>query len=98
RAGLPIRELPQTTSNVTAFGQALFDLIKGRNLRMYPTADLREQALNAVAVESARGWRLAKEKTTRKIDAIVALAMACHEAIGTGSAAQVGVGVFHYWQ
>jgi phage terminase large subunit-like protein len=97
RAGLPIRELPQTQGNVTAFGQALYDLIKGRNLRMYPATDLREQALNAVAVESSRGWRLAKEKTSKKIDAIVALAMACHEAIGTGTAPQFGTGVFTYW-
>jgi hypothetical protein len=97
RAGLPIRELPQTQGNVTAFGQTLFDLIKGKNLRIYPAAELREQALNAVAVESARGWRLAKDKTSRKIDAIVALAMACHEAIGQGAAAQFGTAVLPYW-
>jgi phage terminase large subunit-like protein len=97
RAGLPIRELPQTQGNVTAFGQVLFDLIKGKNLRMYPAADLRAQALNAVAMESSRGWRLAKEKTNKKIDAIVALAMSCHEAIGTGAAAQFGTAVLPYW-
>jgi hypothetical protein len=48
-------------------------------------------------MESSRGWRLAKEKTNKKIDAIVALAMACHEAIGNGSAPQFGTGVFAYW-
>jgi hypothetical protein len=74
--GLPIREFPQTTANCTAMGQQLFDLLNGRNLRLYPADDLRQQALHTVAVESPRGWRLAKEKTRHKIDAIVALAMA----------------------
>ena len=47
--------------------------------------DLREQALNTVAVESPRGWRLAKDKTSKKIDAIVALAMACVAAMDHGA-------------
>jgi len=83
-AGLPIRELPQTSASTTAFGQNLFELINGKNLLMYPAADLREQALNTVAVESTRGWRIAKEKTSKKIDAIVALAMACLAAVEHG--------------
>jgi hypothetical protein len=82
-AGLPIRELPQTTGSTTAFGQALFDALKGRNLVMYPDAELRQQALNTVAIESTRGWRIAKEKSSRKIDAIVALAMAVLAAVET---------------
>jgi hypothetical protein len=81
KMGLPIREVPQTVGNTTAFSQSLYDAIKGRTLSMYPAADLREQALNAVAVETGRGWRLAKEKTSRKIDGVVALAMAVHELI-----------------
>jgi hypothetical protein len=38
-------------------------------------------ALNAVAVETGRGWRLAKEKASRKIDGIVALSFACLDAV-----------------
>jgi hypothetical protein len=34
-----------------------------------------------VAVENPRGWRIAKEKASKKIDAIVALAMACVAAM-----------------
>jgi phage terminase large subunit-like protein len=34
-----------------------------------------------VAVESPRGWRIAKEKASKKIDSIVALAMACVAAV-----------------
>ena len=62
-------------------GQALFDLLNGRALRLYAADDLRQQALNTVAVETPRGWRLAKEKAAKKIDAIVALAIACVAAI-----------------
>jgi phage terminase large subunit-like protein len=80
-AGLPIEEFPQTTANTTRMGQTLFDLLNGKNLRLYSAADLRAQALNTIAVESPRGWRIAKEKAARKIDAIVALAMACVAAV-----------------
>ncbi len=80
-AGLPIEEFPQTSANTTRMGQTLFDLLNGKNLRLYSAADLRAQALNTVAVESPRGWRIAKEKAARKIDAIVALAMACVAAL-----------------
>jgi phage terminase large subunit-like protein len=80
-AGLRIREFPQTTGNTTLMGQTLFDLLNGRNLRIYPAVDLRQQALNTVAVENPRGWRIAKEKTSKKIDSIVALSMACVAAI-----------------
>jgi hypothetical protein len=37
-----------------------------------------------VAIENPRGFRIAKEKTTSKIDSIVALAMACVAAIERG--------------
>jgi hypothetical protein len=53
-------------------------------LRLYPADDLRQQALSRVAVENPRGWRIAKEKTSKKIDAIVALAMAVLSAVEHG--------------
>lgn len=37
--------------------------------------------MNTVAVESARGWGIAKEKTSKKIDANVALPMASVAAL-----------------
>jgi len=80
-AGIPIAEFAQTPANTIRMGQELFDLLKGRNLELYPAPDLREHALNTVAVESLRGFRIAKEKTSQKIDAIVALAMACVAAV-----------------
>jgi hypothetical protein len=80
-AGLPIREFAQTQANCTLMGQTLFDLLTWLNLEIYPADELRQQALSTVAVESPRGWRIAKEKASKKIDAIVALAMACCAAM-----------------
>ncbi len=60
---------------------------------MYPADDLRSQALSTIAVEHPRGWRIAKEKASKKIDAIVALAMACCAAIERGKTPGLFVGV-----
>jgi len=85
KAGLPMEELPQTLGNLTPSGQTLFDLINDRRLVVYPNADdLREHVAGAVAVESPRGWRLSKEKTSRKIDGAVALSFACLAAVREG--------------
>lgn len=76
-SGIPMIEFPQTPDRLTLMSQGLLDLIRRRKLRLYEDADLREHALNAVAVETVRGWRLAKERTSAKIDLCVALAMSC---------------------
>jgi hypothetical protein len=80
-AGLPIQEFAQNVPNCTLMGQTLFDLLNGKNLVLYPSDELRQQALSTVAIENPRGWRIAKEKASKKIDAIVALAMACCAAM-----------------
>ncbi len=77
RDRMMIREFAQTTQGTTQMGQSVFDLLSGTNLRMYPSEELRQQALSTVAIESPRGFRIAKEKASKKIDAIVALAIAC---------------------
>jgi hypothetical protein len=84
KAMLRIEELPQTVANTTAMGQALWDLLIGRNILLYPSAEIREQALNTVALEARRGWRIAKERGGKKIDVIVALAMAALVAVRAG--------------
>jgi hypothetical protein len=89
--GLPCEEYPQTTGNCTAMGQCLFDLLTGQNLRLYQSDEIRQQALNTVSVEHARGWRIAKDKSNKKIDAIVALAMACTAAIEHGNVTAIGI-------
>ena len=52
---------------------------------------LRAQALNTVAIESSRGWRIGKEKASRKIDAIVALSMAMVAALDTPRPARLDI-------
>jgi hypothetical protein len=79
-----IEEFPQSSGNLTSIGQNLFDLIDGRNLVAYPDAGIRLAVSRAVAVETSRGWRIAKEKANHKIDVVVALAMACHAAVSRG--------------
>ncbi len=74
--GLPMVEYPQSVPNLTAMGQNLYELIKAGNLLLYPDNFMRTCASHAIAIQSTRGWRIAKEKTSYKIDVIVALAMA----------------------
>ena len=83
KAGLPMEEYPQTSGNLTASGQNLFELIKSRGLAVYPDKELRDHAINAVAVDSGRGWKLSKEKASRKIDGLVALSFAALSAIAS---------------
>lgn len=85
RDGLPMLEYPQSVANLTAIGQNLYDLIKGHNLIAYADADLRKQMSHAVAVQSSRGWRIAKEKASNKIDAVVALAMSAYATVTFGA-------------
>ena len=81
RAGLPIEEFPQTVPNLTSASQNLYELITDGNLIVYPDAAMRLAVSRAVAIETSRGWRIAKEKQSHKIDIVVALAMAAHATI-----------------
>jgi hypothetical protein len=38
----------------------------------------------SIAVETPRGWRIAKDKSSHKIDVVVALGMAAHGAVQAG--------------
>ncbi len=84
--GLPVSQFPQTQAGTTKMGQALWDAVTTRRLRLYPDADVRGHLLNCVAIESDRGFRIAKEKTSKKIDLAVALSLAlvaASEALAT---------------
>jgi hypothetical protein len=48
---LPTREFPQTMDRITAMSPTLWDLLTGRNLILYPAGDLRQHAVNTVAIE-----------------------------------------------
>jgi hypothetical protein len=61
-------------------------LISERRLATYPASEIRLAVSRTVASEGARGWKLAKEKQSHKIDVVVALSMACLAAVrGAGS-------------
>jgi hypothetical protein len=76
RAGLPVEKFDQTTSNLTEASSNLYELIRGRRLAVYEDSYMRDCIRQAVALESARGWRITKEKQSHKIDVVVALAQA----------------------
>ena len=75
RQGVKMEEFPQSLPNLTAASQNLFELLQGRTLQLYPNADIRLAMSRAIAIETARGWRIAKEKQNHKIDVVIALAM-----------------------
>ena len=79
--GLPMEEFPQTSGNLTEMSSNLFELVMGRNLQLYPSEEMRLAVARAVAVEGTRGWKIAKEKASHKIDVAVGLAMAAHAAV-----------------
>ena len=81
KKGLPMAEFPQTISNLTEIGQNLYDLVEYRNILLYPCKDLRFEASCAIGKETGRGLRIVKEKSSQKIDQVVALAMASIDAV-----------------
>jgi phage terminase large subunit-like protein len=86
RDGAPMEEFAQTVPNLTEVSTNLYELVKGRGIVVYPDADIRRSINQSVALEATRGWRIAKEKASHKIDAVVALAMAAHAAVQHGGA------------
>lgn len=85
-AGLPMVEFPQSVPNLTESSTNLYEALKGRNLIVYPDEDVRLAVSRCVAVETARGWRIAKEKASHKIDVVIALTMAALGAVRQGQA------------
>ena len=81
KAGLPMEEFAQSSPNLTAASQCLFDLIESQALVLYPDDAMRLAVSRAVAIETPRGWRIGKEKQPFKIDVIVALAMSAYAAV-----------------
>lgn len=87
--GVKMVEFPQTVGNLTEASTNLYELIKGRNLIVYPDDAMRLAVQRSVATESARGWRIAKEKQAHKIDVVIALGMAALGAVGMAGSADL---------
>ena len=90
-AGVPMVEFSQTVPNLTEASSNLYELIKGRNLLVYPDDAMRLAIRQSVAIETARGWRITKEKTSHKIDVVVALAQAALGAVQDGPRGEMRV-------
>jgi phage terminase large subunit-like protein len=82
--GLPMVEVAQVTSSLTESSTNLYELLKGRNIIIYPDEEIRLAVSHTVALETPRGWRIAKEKARHKIDVVVALAMSALAAVQQG--------------
>jgi len=79
---LPMEEYVQSTPNLEAMAQSLFDAVKYKSIVLYKDRTLREEASQAVAVQTRNEkFYISKEKSGHKIDQIVALAMAVHAAV-----------------
>lgn len=70
---------PQSSGRI-ASDQYFYQVITTKVLKHIKHSALREHVLNAVAEETERGYRLAKSKTSNKIDLAVAASMACYGA------------------
>jgi phage terminase large subunit-like protein len=81
KSGLPMEEFRQSPPNLTLASQNLFELLTGHNIVLYPDAEMRQAAAHAIAIETPGGWRIAKERTSHRIDVIVALAQAAYAAV-----------------
>lgn len=96
-AGVRTEEFTQTNRRTQA-DTNLRDVITGKRLAHYGDPTLREHMKNAVARETSRGLRLAKEKTTLKIDGAVAASMAvlgAMERLGFSDEMEVKKNVFY---
>ena len=81
--------------NLTAASQNLYELIKSGGISVYPDDDVRLAVQRAVAVEATRGWHIAKEKTSHKIDIVVALSMAAYAAVSNGESGFMRMGTYN---
>lgn len=82
--GLPMVEIPQTAGRMVPASQGLYERVVQQRIVHDGDPTLARHIANAVAVQSATtpGWRLAKGKARRPMDAAIALAM-CVYLLGT---------------
>jgi len=90
QAGVPMVEFPQSVPNLTEASTNLYELVKGGNLAVYVDDGLRLAIHRAVAVETARGWKISKRVASHRIDLVVALAQAALGSVKNGQASQPG--------
>lgn len=78
--GLPMVEFPQSTQRMVPACGHLYEMIVNRRLAHPGDPLFTDQVLSAAQRATDQGWRLSKGKSKRKIDAVIALAMAVDRA------------------
>jgi phage terminase large subunit-like protein len=78
--GLPAETFPQNDARMVPASQNLYDLVVSGRIKHGGQEEITEQVMAAGIRETARGWRLEKKKSSRPIDSVIALAIACQLA------------------
>jgi phage terminase large subunit-like protein len=88
RRGLPVKPFPQTAPMMIQASQLMYDLFKGKNFETYADELARKHVQMSVAQNSSRGFRIVKNKTSKrhKIDYLIALTMASFDVVKNGGA------------
>jgi len=81
--GFPMVEYPQSPQRMVPACGNLYDLIVNQKLAHDGNPIFSDQVLSAAQKMKDSGWTLSKGKSKRKIDAVIALAMASDRATTT---------------
>jgi phage terminase large subunit-like protein len=82
--GYPMVEVPQTVPRKMQFAQALWDAVNEGRVRHGGDPTLRAHVDGAVAKYRGNGWTIEKGQASRRIDAVIAVAMAVQRAEESG--------------
>jgi phage terminase large subunit-like protein len=80
--GLPMVEFPQSPQRMVPACQHAYEAIVSGRVAHDGDPTLRDHVESAAQREGERGWTLSKGKSKRKIDACIAMVIACYEATG----------------
>jgi phage terminase large subunit-like protein len=87
KEGITIQEYEQTVPNMKAASQSLYDVLQTNSFVTFEDDRARQQIKKAVAEATGNGFRIVKYKAdarSAKIDWVIALAMAIHQALLAG--------------
>ena len=80
--GLPMVEFPQSPQRMVPACQHAYEAITSGRVAHDGDPTLRDHVESAAQREGERGWTLSKGKSKRKIDACIAMVIACYQATG----------------
>lgn len=89
--GLALVEYPQSDARMVPAAQTLYQLVTEGRLAHDGNPALARHVENGVVDQRPRGWRISKTSSRRKIDGLIATAIAAHRAQQTPPEAPVSV-------